>query len=69
MIKKFVILNIDNNQYYTGRFWDYPYTTNIREAKIYDTEEVIIEESNTEQVSELFSKVSLFEVKTIFSTI
>jgi hypothetical protein len=71
MNKYFVLLNVDNNKYWTGRYWDRPYSTDIREAKQFINEESLIEEiSMTEEenhsIKQLLSEVNMFKVEVIY---
>jgi hypothetical protein len=71
MEKNFVLLNVDNNKYWTGRYWETPYSVDIRDAKQFNTEDELINEiSTTEEenysVRELLNKVRMFEVRVVY---
>ena len=57
MEKRFVLLNVDNNKYWTGRYWDVPYSTDIRDAKQFNTEEEIFEEPLNEENGMFVSQI------------
>ena len=72
MEKNFVLLNVDNNKYWTGRYWETPYSVDIRDAKLFNTEDELINEiSTTEEeenysVRELLDEVRMFEVHVVY---
>lgn len=71
MEKNFVLLNVDNNKYWTGRYWDAPYSVDIREAKRFNTEDELIQEiSTTEEenysIRALLNEVRMFEVHVVY---
>lgn len=43
MNKYLVLFNIENSKYWTGRFWDNPYSKDILDAKQMSEEEVVKE--------------------------
>lgn len=49
MEKNFILLNVDNNKYWTGRYWDAPCSVDIREAKRFNAEDELIQEISTSE--------------------
>lgn len=71
MEKNYILFNVDNNKYWTGRYWDNPYSIDIRDAKIFATEELLIEElSTTEEdnppLKKLLNTVNMFDVRIVY---
>lgn len=74
MEKKYVLFNAINCQYWTGRFWDNPYTTNIKDAKQFSSEDELVNEISTSEdenlpIYELINEAYMFEVRTIYAHI
>lgn len=71
MTKQFVLKNTLDKRYYTGRFWDRPFSFEIRDAQIFHSEEHILETfSDTEENSffEYLKEENVqFELVTIYS--
>ena len=71
MEKRFVLFNVDNQKYWTGRIWDNPFTREIENAEQFVNEEDVekllttTEDENLWQ-HDIISKVEMFEMKTVF---
>lgn len=71
MEKNFIILNVDNNKYWTGRYWDIPYSNSIKDAKRFFTEDELFKEiTTTEEENDniffLLNEVEIFDVRIIY---
>jgi hypothetical protein len=71
MEKNFVLLNVDNNKYWTGRYWDRPYSVDIIDAMQFNSEDELIAEISTTEVEnssirELLNEVRMFEVRVVY---
>lgn len=70
MTKQFVLKNTLDKRYYTGRFWDHPFSFEIRDAQIFHSEDHIIETFSDRENSffeELKENNVQFELVTIYS--
>lgn len=68
MEKVYVLFNVNNNQYWSGRFWSDPYTASIEFAERFSSLEQIdkLLNSGETDVLELIEEAGFFEVKTIY---
>ena len=71
MKKKFVLFNTEINRYWTGKYWNTPYSLDIKNAKLFDDEESLIEEiSTTEEenhaLNKQLCKVKMFQVQVVY---
>jgi hypothetical protein len=71
MEKVYILKNVDNNKYWSGRYWDdYKYTTDIKDAKQYYNidllEEDLISLIENEGGSSYIEDVNMFEVITLY---
>jgi len=70
MVKKYVIVNPDTNQYFTGRYWygeDGEWTRNYEDAKFYESEEEIIEDFKAEEFEDAFENKAFLKIETFYT--
>ena len=70
MKKKYILKNIDNNKYWTGRY-AVPYSADIRDAEQFNSEqelqdELAVTDEENYSVRRLFDEVYMFEVGIIY---
>lgn len=70
MEKVYILKNVDNNKYWTGRYWDYKFTTDIKDARQYFSIDSIEEElkklCNNENSNSYIEDIEIFEVITLY---
>ncbi len=63
MKKYFVLLNLSNNKYWTGRFWDIPYSSDINDANKFDSEDEVDKFFQTKEEENIAVYIKIQEIQ------
>ena len=68
MIKKYVIVNLETNQYFTARYWydENVWSRNYEDAKLYDNEDEITSDFTQDVYEDAFENVKFVKIETFF---
>jgi len=68
MDKKYVLINLKTNQYFTGIYWyeNEIWNSNYKDAKLYNNKNEIKNDFNDENYKESFENVNFLKIETLF---
>lgn len=71
MEKFFVIFDLETNSYYTGKYWNIPWSKDIKDAEVYlnDSTQIInslYEDEEDAKMKKVFENKEFLEIKTIY---